>query len=150
MLISGLLLAAFTAPFIFIETYIPMIINMIIWGIALGGFWAMIFPVMSDIIDESVVIRQKREEGVYTGIEQFFGRLGIIIQALSFALAHSLTGFVEGASNQSAQAIWGIHVHLAVVPMVCILLGSLIFWKFYDLRPTKVSENQLRIKQLKM
>jgi GPH family glycoside/pentoside/hexuronide:cation symporter len=150
MLISAILLGVFLIPMLFIRTYEFMLINLIVWGIALGGYWGMIFPVMSDIVDESVVRHEERKEGTLTGIQQFFGRLGIIIQAMSFALAHSLTGFVEGAETQSESAIWGIHVHLALVPMICIIFGAFVFWKFYDLRPDKVSENQLRIKQLKL
>lgn len=150
MLIGAILLGVLLIPMIFIETYELFLISLLIWGIALGAFWAMIFPVMSDVIDESVVRDGERKEGTLTGIQQFFGRLGIIFQALSFALAHTLTGFVEGADTQSASAIWGIHVHLAVVPMVCILLGAFVFWKWYDLKPEKVSENQLRINQLKL
>lgn len=150
MLISSILLGIFLIPMLFIRTYELMLINLIVWGIALGGYWAMIFPVISDVIDESVVRNEERKEGTLTGIQQFFGRLGIIIQAMSFALAHSLTGFVEGADTQSESAIWGIHVHLALVPMICILFGAVVFWKFYDLKPDKISENQLRIKQLKL
>ena len=150
MLISGILLGVTLAPLIFLESYLLIVIAITIWGVALGGFWAMIFPVMSDIIDESVVRNERREEGIYTGFQQFFGRLGMIIQALSFAIVHTLTGFVEGAETQSESAIWGIHIHLAVVPMICIIFGSLVFWKLYDLKPDKISENQLKIKELKL
>ncbi len=159
MLISGLLMGVLTFPMIFLDSYIGFLVNMLFWGISLGGFWAMIFPVMSDIIDESVVILEKREEGIITGIQQFFGRLGLIVQALSFALAHSLTGFIEGATSYEELAIlspnvdlaiWGIHVHLALVPMICILFGSLVFWKWYGLKSENVKANQLAIRQLKL
>jgi GPH family glycoside/pentoside/hexuronide:cation symporter len=150
MLISTFLMAIFTAPLIFLGSYVPIIINMLIWGVSLGGVWTMIFPVMSDIIDESVVLHKRRSEGIYTGIQQFFGRLGLIIQSFSFAIAHTLTGFVEGAATQTPFAIWGIHVHLALVPMICMLFGGLVFWILYDLTPEKVIENQLQIKELKL
>jgi GPH family glycoside/pentoside/hexuronide:cation symporter len=150
MLISAILLGVFLIPMIFNRNYEFMLINLIIWGIALGGYWCMIFPVMSDVIDESVVRNEDRKEGTITGIQQFFGRLGIIIQALSFAVAHSLTGFVEGAETQSESALWGIHIHLAVVPMIGILFGAFVFWKWYDLKPDKINENKIRIKQLKL
>ena len=150
MIISGILLGVTLAPLIFLESYLLIVIAITIWGVALGGFWAMIFPVMSDIIDESVVRNERREEGIYTGFQQFFGRLGMIIQALSFAIVHTMTGFAEGAETQSESAIWGIHIHLAMVPMICIIFGSLVFWKLYDLKPDKISENQLKIKQLKL
>jgi GPH family glycoside/pentoside/hexuronide:cation symporter len=150
MLITAILMGVFVFPLIFLEDYLIIIIAVFIWGIAQGGYWTMIFPVFSDVIDESVVLNEKREEGTYIGVQQFFGRLGLIIQVMSFAIVHELTGFVEGSETQSDLAKWGIHIHLALIPMICILLGALVFWKWYDLRPERVDENQLRIKQLKL
>ncbi|TFG14943.1 MAG: MFS transporter [Promethearchaeota archaeon] len=148
MLIAITLMGIFTAPLIFLESYILIILTMLIWGMTLGGWWSMLFPVMSDVIDESVVRYQKREEGTYNGILQFFGRLGSIIQVLSFAIVHTLTGFVEGAETQSSTALLGIHIHLGLIPMICLLLAALIFWKFYDIKPDKVNQNQQKIKEL--
>jgi GPH family glycoside/pentoside/hexuronide:cation symporter len=150
MLITATLMGVFVTPLIFLKDYYLIIIAVFIWGTAQGGYWSMIFPVFSDVIDESVVLHEKREEGTYIGIQQFFGRLGLIIQVMSFSIIHSLTGFVEGSDTQSAQAIWGIHMHLALVPMICILLGAFVFWRWYDLRPEKVEENQLKIIELKL
>ncbi|MFX0187648.1 MAG: MFS transporter [Candidatus Hodarchaeota archaeon] len=148
MLISATLLGVFVFPLIFINSYWFLVIAILVWGIALGGFWAMIFPVFSDVIDESIVKYKKREEGTYIGIQQFFGRLGLIIQVLSFAIVHELTGFVEGADKQTPLAIWGIHLHAALIPMICIFIGALIFWMLYDLNPKKVSENRHKIKEM--
>jgi len=150
MLIAAILMGIYVTPLIFLESYIAIIIVIIIWGTAQGAFWLMIFPVFSEVIDESVVKTGKREEGTYTGLQQFFGRLGLIIQVMSFAIIHELTGFVEGANTQTPLAIWGIHMHLALIPMICILLGALVFWRFFDLTPEKVAEHQLAIKQMKL
>ncbi len=147
MLISAILLGVFAIPLIFINSYWGVVISICVWGMALGGFWSMIFPVFSDVIDESIVKYKKREEGTYIGIQQFFGRLGLIIQVLSFAIVHELTGFVEGADTQTPLAIWGIHIHAALIPMICIFIGALFFWLLYDLNPDKVSENRSKIKE---
>ncbi|TFG20865.1 MAG: MFS transporter, partial [Promethearchaeota archaeon] len=148
MLISAILLGVFAFPLLFIKAYWSLVIAMTVWGIALGGFWSMIFPVFSDVIDESIVRYKKREEGTYIGIQQFFGRLGLIIQVLSFAIVHELTGFVEGADTQTDLAIWGIYIHAALIPMIFILIGALFFWILYDLNPEKISENRRNIKEL--
>jgi GPH family glycoside/pentoside/hexuronide:cation symporter len=124
------------------------IIAMIIWGTVLGGVWVMQLPILGDVIDESVCITGKREEGIYMGFNQFFSRLAIVAQAISFAIVHSLTGFVEGADTQSAQALVGIHIHFAVVPLFAMLAGVIIFWKLYDLTPEKVLANQAKVKEL--
>ena len=150
MLITATLMGVLVSPLIFLEDYLLITIAVFVWGFAQGGYWSMIFPVFSDVIDESVVLHEKREEGTYIGVQQFFGRLGLIIQVMSFAIIHELTGFVEGSETQTDLAKWGIHLHLALIPMICILLGALVFWKWYDLRPERVDENQLKIKDLKL
>ncbi len=137
-------------PLAFFRDYWLIVITVFIWGLALGGFWAMIFPVFSDVIDEAVVLHEKREEGTYIGIQQFFGRLGLIIAVISITIIHSLTGFVEGSETQIPLAVWGIHIHTGIVPAIAILFGAIIFWMWYDLKPEKVAENQLKIKQLKL
>ena len=148
MTVSGILITIFTFPLIFIETLTPILINMIIWGIALGGYWFMIFPVLSDVIDHSISLTEKREEGIYSGFQQFFGRIGIMLQALIFAVAHGLTGFVEGQETQTPLAIWSIHIHLALAPMILFFIGCLIFWKYYNLTPEKIAQNQEKIRQM--
>ncbi|MFX1338984.1 MAG: MFS transporter [Promethearchaeota archaeon] len=150
MLVTSILMGFFVFPLAFIQDYYLMAFGVFIWGLAQGGYWAMIFPTFSDVIDESVVLHEKREEGTYIGIQQFFGRLGLIIQVMSFAIVHTLTGFVEGSKTQTPLAIWGIRVHLAIIPGIAIILGALVFWKMYDLNPRRVSENQLKIQQLKL
>ncbi|MFX1449158.1 MAG: MFS transporter [Promethearchaeota archaeon] len=149
MLISGLLLAAFTIPITFYRDYWLIVIEMFLWGLAMGGFWIMIFPVSADVIDNAIVVTKKREEGVYTGFQQFFARMGIIIQALTFAIVHELTGFNESLGlNQPESAIWGIHFHQALIPAIFVIVGALIFWKWYKLTPDIVRENQEKIKEM--
>jgi len=148
MVYCGLLMGIFTIPLIFLEELLFIIIAMVIWGLSIGGYWAMIAPVLADVIDESIVTLKRRQEGVYAGFQQFFGRLAIFFQALSFTLAHLLTDFA--AHPEAAAAKIGIHIHLAVVPMICILIGTFVFWKWYDLTPEKVAENQRIIKELNL
>jgi GPH family glycoside/pentoside/hexuronide:cation symporter len=149
MLISALLLAAATLPITFYRDYWLIVFEMLLWGIALGGFWIMIFPVSADVIDNAIVTTKKREEGVYTGFQQFFGRVGIIIQAFTFAIVHELTGFDKAlGTSQPESAIWGIHFHQSLIPAILILIGALIFWKYYKLTPEKVRANQEKIKEM--
>ncbi len=169
MLISSGLMVAFTLPLTFITNWIIMFIVTFLWGIGLGGYWTLISPVLADIIDESVVKTERREEGVYNGFLQFFGRLGIIFQAVSFAVVHILTGFQVGVGGvaiyelfgmefdltfltgtQTPLAIFGIQMHFALIPSIAMLIGTLIFWKFYKLTPDKVEAHQAKVKELKL
>jgi len=55
---------------------------------------------------------------------------------------------VESASTQSPEAVWGIQIHFALIPMILILLGTIIFWKWYDLTPEKAKINQEKVKEM--
>ncbi len=148
MLIASVFLGIFTLPLLFLKSYIAVIIVMFLWGLPLGGFWFMIFPVMSDVIDEGTIIHGQPKEAVYSGFSQFFGRLGIVAQSLTFFLVHFFTGFKEGAVTQTASAQWGIQLHLGFIPAIFIFLGALVFWKFYKLTPEKIDENQIRLREM--
>ena len=150
MVIAAFLLGCATLPMFFITDYYVIVANMFIWGVPLGGYWIMISPVFSDVIDHSVVITGKREESVYTGIQQFFGRLGIIAQALTFSIIHTLTGFIEGGLTQSPEAVMGIRLHLAVIPTIFIWVGALLFWRFYKLTPEKIVNNRNMLKDMEL
>ena len=128
------------------------LIVFILWGFGLGGFWTMLAPTFGDVINESIVINQKRQEGIYNGFLQFFGRLAILVQAISFATVHTITGFQEGQglASQPGSAIWGVHVHFALIPTIFMLIGTIIFWKFYDLTPDKVHLHQEKIIELNL
>ncbi|TFG27240.1 MAG: MFS transporter [Promethearchaeota archaeon] len=148
IMISGLFLAFISIPLSFITNYFVLIIVLIIWGIALGGFWVMLAPVLADVIDESVCITEKREEGIYMGFQQFFGRLGILAQAITFVIVHSLTGFQEGAATQSDLATFGIQLHFGIIPFVFMLIAMIVFIKWYDITPEKAKANQEKVDEL--
>ena len=167
LFIAALMLGAFTLPLLFLRNYIGIIINMVLWGIPLGGFWIMIYPVSGDVIDNSIILTKRREEGLYTGFQMFFGRLGIVAQALTFSIVHSLTGFSEAtvpsdliilginlninlAPAISDLAVFGIHLHTSLIPAIFIFVGAIVFWKLYDLTPDKVENNRIQLRQLKL
>jgi len=121
---------------------------LLIWGLAFGGFWTILWPVLADVIDESVVFTGVRREGIYTGIQAFFGRLALALQAITFTLVHMFTGFEEGAVTQDPLAVWGIQLHFSLIPMAFMAVAMLIFWRWYDLTPDKVKANREKIKEL--
>jgi len=149
-IIAAFTMAILTAPLFFIQDYYMIVLMVLFWGMGLGGFWVMIDPTFSDVIDESVILTEKREEGIYIGIQTFFSRMGMVVQAVCFAVVHILTGFVEGAGPEAQPdlAIVGIRIHFALLPMIFILMTGLILWKFYNLTPEKVKENKEKLAQL--
>jgi len=150
IIIAASLMVLAVAPLIFLENYLGVIITLFIFGFVWGGFWVMLAPVLADVIDESVVRTGKREEGVYNGFQQFFGRLSFALAILSIAIVQILTGFKEGTGpeGQTPLAIWGVHLYIGLIPMLFILAAAIILWKRYDLTQEKVKANQEKIKEM--
>lgn len=151
MLIASLFLTLITFPLFFLNNYYLILINMLFWGLCQGGYWVQQGPILSQVIDESIVMTGgKRNEGIYNGVQNFIGRLALVVQAVSFAVVHTLTGFVEGAplAVQPPEAITGIHIHFALIPMILMLIATVWFGKFYTLTPDKVKANSQKIIQM--
>jgi len=148
MLIASFLLTLVTAPLFFFKNYYLILINMFFWGLCQGGYWVQMAPILSQVIDESIVTTGgKRNEGIYNGVQNFIGRLALVVQAVSFAVVHTLTGFVEGGAlaDQPPEAIVGIQIHFALIPMFLMVIATVWFWRFYTLTPDRVIENSKKI-----
>ena len=153
MLIASAFLTVATIPLIFLNNYLLILITMFIWGLCQGGYWVQMGPILSQVIDESIVMTGgKRNEGIYNGVQNFIGRLALVVQAVSFAVVHTLTGFVEGGdlAVQPPAAIVGIQIHFALIPFILMVIATAWFWKFYTLTPDKVKKNTEKIIQIEM
>jgi GPH family glycoside/pentoside/hexuronide:cation symporter len=148
IIIAGAFMTLFTAPLILITDYFLFVFAIILWGFGLGGFWILLDPVLGDVIDEQVIRTGKRSEGIAYGVRAFFGRFSLVFQALVFAIVHTLTGFNEQVEIQTPLAVLGIQMHMALFPMIFILISTLIFWKFYDLNAEKVKTNKQKLAEL--
>ena len=148
LVVAGYYLAAMTLVLFFVRDYWIMVMLLIIWGGGLGGFWAIYPPTFAETIDEAVLMFQSREEGIYNGIFQFFGRFSTALQAISFSVVHMLTGFAEGSETQTAEAVFGIQIHFALIPAIAMFIGVTVFLLFYDLNPEKIEGIKIRIKEL--
>lgn len=143
LVICALCLAAFSLPMTFVSSYSGYLVCMTLWGTAFGGFWLFMTPAMADVIDEIVVKNGFRNDGIYLGFRAFFGRLSYAVQALTFWAVHSLTGFAS--DPRSARALFGIHIHMALVPTILILIGVVVFWRLNDLDRGKNAEIKERL-----
>ena len=137
-------------PLLIVSTLIATIISAFLLGIGIGAVWTLRVPAFSEVIDELVIKTGKRQEGVYYGVMTFFGRLSIIIAAITFAIVHEATGYVPGAETQSPIALVGIRVIFALVPMIFYLIGLLVMWKVYDLTLDKVKSNEGKLNELNL
>ncbi len=149
-ILGGMLMVIFIIPLIFVNTILLVVIAVAILGIGSIGFWVMMLPVISDVVDEAAVRNGVRQEGFYMGVRTFFGRIAIIIQAITFALIHILTGFEPGSTTQSETAILGLRLQVSVVPMILMLIGIILFWRLYDITPEKKIQIRAKLKELSL
>ena len=148
MLVGGLIMVVFAALMsAFTNLYVVLIV-IFIWGMGLGGYWVMYRVIFGQVIDDSIVINEKRREGTYNGIRIFFSRAAGVIQVVIIALVHELTGFSSGASSQTDLALIGIRLHMGLIPALIFLVGLVIFWKFYDITPEKAEQLKQKIIEL--
>lgn len=140
ILIGALALALFSFPMTFIGDYTGMVVCLFLWGTAFGGFWFLLNPAMADVVDDIVFKTGRRDDGVFYGFRAFFGRLALLVQAVSFWIIHEATGF--NTDPRSPLALFGIHVHLALLPTVLILIGAFLYWRLTDLTPERCSANR--------
>jgi Na+/melibiose symporter-like transporter len=129
---------------LFISMFIPgffaVMIGIALIGFTMGATWTLIYATFSDVIDEIIVETKERDEGIFYGFRTFFGRLSIVILALTFGIIHPLTNFNPKSLTQPIQAQWGISFGMFVVPAIFYFIGFLFMWKIYDLKPPKVDK----------
>lgn len=157
--IGGLTLAFGTLPLAFFIGLTDAIILVMILGFCIGNFWTLGSVYFADVLDEYTLSIEKNKKGTVVGVRVFIDRFTLAAQAIIFAAVHTLTGFPEGAatySEFSAQsptpelALIGIRLHMAVIPAILVFLGTLVFWKWYDLTPTKMESIRIRLNELNL
>ncbi len=147
-LIAGIVMFGGFIPMLFVNTLVGFVITLLAYGVGLAGQWFMDPPTMGDVLDDIAIKTGRRDQAIYYGYQTFFARFGGTAQAIVFAVVHLATGFVQNSDTQSAAALWGIRVHTALIPAIFVLVGILLFWKFYDLTPDKVAENERKLEEL--
>ncbi|MFX0015228.1 MAG: MFS transporter [Promethearchaeota archaeon] len=110
------------------------------WGIIGGIIVISRIPVQGDFFDSSALEFQRRQEGTYLGIWNFFSRLVTVIQFGVLWLIHTLTAFDPDVATQSEMANWGIMAHFGLVPALLMLIAALVFWKLWDITPEQMKQ----------
>lgn len=148
ILLAGMVMIIFGFTMSFVFDLMSFMIVAFAYGMGLGGFISIMDPVLSDCIDESIITHKKRREGFFHSINFFESNLSRVLQALILTITHELTGFIEGAATQPSSALFGIHLHIGIIPALIFLAGSLIFWKFYNITPERSREIKEKLIEL--
>jgi Na+/melibiose symporter-like transporter len=150
MIYSGLIMVIAAMAFSFIPGVMSIIATLFVLGLGLGGFLTMMAPIFGDVVDEAVVKTHQRNEGLFGGIRFFMTNLSRVLMSIIFTVVHELTGFIEASETQPATAIFGIKLHSGFIPAMFMLIGVLIFWKYYDITPKKAQQIKEKLKQLNL
>ena len=126
-----------------------LIIVVALIGLGGGIFFVMQDVINADVIDEVVVLDGDRREGTYFGIKFFIGRFSNVFVFVAIAVVHIFTGFNPVVEDQTPLALLGIKVHMSLIPGIALLIGAIVFWKWYDLTPEKTEQIKAKIIQLK-
>jgi GPH family glycoside/pentoside/hexuronide:cation symporter len=134
----GLLIAAITPLLLlWIMTIEGYVIFSFINGFGFGAFFFMMYIIFADINDEIALTVGKRLEATLAGIRTVTFRIAIVFQAIIMVLVHIATGYNPNRSTQTPLAIWGIRVHMALIPSIFTFIAFLITFIWYDLKDEK-------------
>ena len=145
--IAGLAQCAALIPVTFFQGLNDLIIMAFILGVASGGLNTFTSTILwPSVVDDFVVKTKKSQKGVLLGIWALLLRLVQTLDELIFAIIHTLTAFES--DPYSASAIFGTRLLQGVIPAIVLLVGILVFWKFFPLSQDVILKNKAELERL--
>lgn len=159
-LIGSFVLVCCYVPLTFFQTDIDLMIIMFFVGFGNGCIWTIGMPILHTNTQDDFVVRTgKNQKGILVGTWAVLGLITAFIDEAIITLVFTLTGFDPGYTTYAAleaavgaanmpPILFGIRLLLGVFPALLVLIGTLIFWKFYPLTQEKVLENKAKLREL--
>jgi GPH family glycoside/pentoside/hexuronide:cation symporter len=145
--IAGLAQCAALIPVTFFQGLNDLLIMAFILGVASGGLNTFTSTIIwPSVVDDFVVKTKKSQKGVLLGIWALLIRLVETLDELIFAIVHTITEFEN--DPYSASAIFGIRLLQGIIPAVVLLVGTLVFWKFFPLSQENILKNKAELERL--
>lgn len=114
--------------------------------VGLGIFNALIWAMVTDVIDDIEVQTHSRDDGTVYAINSFARKLGQAIAGLVAGLALTYTGYKTGVGEevitQSAETISGIYTVTTLGSAIGYLITAVFIWFVYPLNKDRTIENQ--------
>ncbi len=160
--VAGLISCAALFPLTFFQGLIDLIIMAFILGLAQGGLNSYVYTIVGPSVTEDVIVKMgKNQKGVLFGISALLLRLVASIDEFIIAYVHDRTGFIAGnktyadmlsavtaAGGDINLVLIGIRLIQGVIPGVVLLIGVLIFWKFFPITQERLLSNKAKMKDL--
>ncbi len=157
-LIGSFLLCGLIVPLTFFNGIIDLAIIIFLVGFGTGCVWTIGMPVLySNAQDDFVVRTGKNQKGILVGTWAVIGLITAFIDEVLIAIVFISTGFEAGLEDFQALLDSGVDVGLVqlgirlllgIIPMLVLLVGTLIFWKYYPLTQEDVLENKAKLLEL--
>ena len=132
---------------------------MILIGLGNGCIWTIGMPVLfSNAQDDFVVRTGRNQKGILVGTWAVLSLATAFIDELLITTVFTVTGFNPGIPDYATLAatpginvslvLLGIRLLLGIIPAGIVLIGALIFWRFYPLTQEKVLENKAKLREM--
>lgn len=117
-----------------------------LWGFGQGFTYACVFAMLPDCVEYGEYIDHERHEGmVYSGAS-FGMKLAAGLGAVLASAVMQIGGYVNGATEQTPEAMTTILLATTIVPAALFFLGiiSVLGYKLDKIYPQVISELQKR------
>jgi glycoside/pentoside/hexuronide:cation symporter, GPH family len=135
-----------------------------ITGAAMGSLWAYLWTVLLfHVVDEYNIRNNINNKGIVMGVFAFLTRLVTSVDEGIITIVQNITGFPEGVTSLAVLEIHatiygksvetmlaGIRYMIGVIPGGILIIGTIVFWIFYPLTPKRVTENKLKLAEMKL
>lgn len=125
---SAVIFAVGTLPFLVAHNFTSGLFTSLLLGLGLSGLIMVTEILIADIVDEDELQTGVRREGMYYGINGFFVRIAIAIQAWVLTAVLGVSGYQANVSAQAASAIIGLRVLVSPVVVVALLVAVAMMW----------------------
>ncbi len=137
-------------PFLFVSDIISALIVSATIGVVAGMMGINSGLVRASIIDEGSILEGRRIDAKYNSITMFLSQIGQLVFAFTIWLIHDvLTDYDPALGNaQSDLAVFGIRAQIALVPMIFLIIGAIVFFMQWKLTPEDMKE--IKSKEIEM
>lgn len=140
LVVAIALYAAFAAVFAFVPSTLAFSLQVLLFlalGFPFAGLQLLPFTLLAHIAHAEAA-KGARQEGLYTGIWTAGEKLALAIGPALAGGGLALSGYVSGASQQSAEAVRGMQLLLSIIPAV--IMGASIAFIVRRATPVRVGQ----------
>ncbi len=132
----------------FVSNILGFYIVNFLTGMSAAMFTIMLSPVLADCYDEVTVKTKKHYEATLVGFRNVFIRISLLIQSFIVAIIHAVTFYNPNNPTHTYDALLGLRLIQGVFPFLFCLVGTIIFYKWFDLKGKKKQEIMQKLKEM--